>query len=167
MPQITKRFPEIQKNAADTKHVSEFKSIPQNLKILPRNQILGHGLDSGVHFVPTRHHTFGLWHKITNCKSKPYVAGAPKVTLASLFSSTWPVRLSLKWQGKISEFTWKSRGYGVLAFPPSLLFFNPHPLFCSAHHLSECLCQVSWPCFFQIRLETPSIIRQSGQAFST
>ena len=60
MPQITKRFPEIQKNAADTKHVPEFKSILQNLKILPRNQILGHGLDSGVHFVPTRHHTFGL-----------------------------------------------------------------------------------------------------------
>ena len=134
MPQITKRFPEIQKSAADTKHVPEFKSIPQNLKILPRNQILGHGLDSGVRFVLTRHHTFGLWHKITNCKSKPYVAGAPKVTLASLFSSTWPVRLSLKWQGKISEFTWKSRGYGVLAFPPSLLFFNPHPLFCSTHH---------------------------------
>ena len=60
MPQITKRFPEIQKNAADTKHVPEFKSIPQNLKILPRNQILGHGLDSGVHFVPTSHRTFGL-----------------------------------------------------------------------------------------------------------
>ena len=60
MPQITKRFPEIQKNAADTKHVPEFKSILQNLKILPRNQILGHGLDSGVRFVLTRHHTFGL-----------------------------------------------------------------------------------------------------------
>ena len=60
MPQITKRFPEIQKNAADTKHVPEFKSIPQNLKILHRNQILGHGLDSGACFVPTRHHTFGL-----------------------------------------------------------------------------------------------------------